>query len=77
MANVDINTDNVMEQSYPVSEIAIKETKSKLGRVEILLGATNTKKKTKARKKDRVFLLSLDPAQWVLLEYFEGFQMLT
>jgi len=77
MANVDINIDNVMGQSYPVSEIAIKETKSKLGKVEILLGATNTEKKRKARKKDRIFLLSLDPVQWVLLEYLDGFQMLT
>ena len=59
MANVDINTDNVMEQSYPVSEIAIRETKLKLGKVKNVLDTTNTKKKTKARKKDRIFLLSL------------------
>jgi len=77
MANVDVNTESDIEQPYLISEIAILETKFKLEKVKILLNTTNTKKKTKARDKDHTFLLSLDPAQWVLLESLEGFQMLT
>jgi len=74
MANVDVNTENDVEQPYLVSEIAIRETNLKLVKVKI---TTNTKKKTKARKKDHTFLFSLDPAQWVLLDSLESFQMLT